>query len=127
MTDHRESTLRPWKDSPLRETFLLHVTDPESRGAIVHLGDLFLEMVLDWKRHWPDHEEPSTTRAALLSIAGDRSFLAGYLVHEVADDLDASGVKKEDARLCLLAEDPWAPKLRAVAGEIREALGLEGE
>jgi hypothetical protein len=94
-----------WDTFPvLRETFLEIVSDPVANAALRQMADLQYETLLQYRRYWPDREEPyyyDNLRAAL----ADLRHLQGYLQSLVTENLNC-GKQFEGENI------PWEPCLR---------------
>src|SRR3954463_12268594 len=87
MPDRDESTPAPipridpalWEEGEgLRETLLLHYTEPEANETLRRLGKLVFNMSLDCAPSWPHHPE-GETRAELAAALADLRQLQGFL------------------------------------------------
>lgn len=115
MTDTLE-----WEMAPLRETFLLYLTNPEDNAAARRMAALAYQLVLEWM-HFPPHEEPMI-EAELAAIGRDLRYLERFLLRTVAAD-PCSGEDPTRERKLTAKARRWACKLGRVAGEIEAALG----
>jgi len=133
MPDQAQSTPAPipyidpakWEEHEgLRETLLLHFTDPEANATLRRLGDLFLNLSLECASSWPHYPE-GETRSELRAALADLRHLEGFL----------SGVGQEHAVSSLSAADDalsrfaarQAQKLSKIAEEIEQAVGMKTE
>ncbi|MBW8875209.1 MAG: hypothetical protein JF614_09610 [Acidobacteria bacterium] len=106
----------------LRETLLLHFTDPEANEALRRLGDLLFDLSLLGAESWPHHPE-GETRAELRAALADLRHLEGFLGAVGREDL-VSSLNDEDSALSQFAAREVL-ELRAIADRIEAALGAE--
>jgi hypothetical protein len=108
-----------WKElSPFRETFLQYVTDPLTREALLHMGAEYFEMVLDWRRFWPERDG-SPIRLDLEAVQDDLRYLAVYLDKQIAGHIGTSSLSEEELRLAQAAKG-FAEELEGLVQGIRE-------
>jgi hypothetical protein len=130
MPDRAQSTSptdpeNDWKElSPFRETFLQYVTDPLTQEALLHMGEEYFEMILDWRRFWPERDG-SSIQADLKAVVADLVFLAGYLEYAIAGHLGKSSLSEDDTRLASAARE-LATDVSGIAVELGAVL-LSGE
>jgi hypothetical protein len=107
------------KHEGLRETLLLHYTDPVKNQTLRHLGDLLLDAALASAESWPNHSQ-GETRAELAAALGDLRHLEGFL-GSVGRGHRVSSLAPDDDALSRFAERQ-AAKVRRIADRIEEKL-----
>jgi hypothetical protein len=104
----------------LRETLLLHITDPEANETLRRLGGFFYNASLACAESWPHHPE-GETRAELRAALADLRHLEGFL-SSIGRERVVSSLSSADEALSEFAEGQ-ALELSRIAEGIEEALG----
>ena len=108
------------KHEGLRETLLLHYTDPEANETLRRLGDFFYNASLACAPSWPNQPE-GETRAELRAALADLRHLEGFLA-SVGREHRVSSLSSADEALSEFAERQTL-ELSRIADGIEEALG----
>ncbi len=129
MPDRDESTPAPipridpalWEQGEgLRETLLLHYTDPEENETLRRFGRLLSNHALEGAMSWPHHPE-GETRSELRAALADLRHLEGFL-GAVGREHQLSSLSTGDEVLSLFAERQTLAVAR-IADEIEQELG----
>lgn len=108
------------KHEGLRETLLLHFTDPEANETLRRLGDFLFNASLACAASWPHHPE-GETRAELSAALADLRHLEGFLA-SVGKEHQVSSLSPADELLSQFA-GRQALVLSRIADEIEHELG----
>lgn len=101
----------------LRETFLLHFSEPTANAALRKTADLFYQLILEAHRVMPLYPE-GMLRSEVRAVVADLRFMQGYLA-EMGEDL--SGPTDVEKRLRRLLSSR-AKIISKVADEIEAEL-----
>jgi len=110
------------KHEGLRETLLLHYTDPEANETLRRLGQFFYNAALACAPSWP-HQPEGETRAELRAALADLRHLEGFLA-SVGREHVVSSLSAADEALSEFAERQTLA-LSRIAEEIESAIGRE--
>ena len=111
----------PWTElAPLREVFLQYVGRKKTRKALRYLGDLFYQMVLEFRAYDPP-DNRDVDDLAIEAVSRDLLHLAAYLRYNVAEIKEDTPVSQLDDIHAQKAFC-WGKELERIAGEMGEFL-----
>jgi hypothetical protein len=128
MPDREQSTAAPiprinpveWEDHEgLRETLLLHYTDPDANTTLRRLGAFLFNVSLECAESWPHHPE-GETRSELRAALADLHHLEGFLA-SVGREHVVSSLTASDEALFQFAEGQ-AVEIGRIADRLEEEL-----